>query len=1475
GGERVGWEYQNVSLTRVPGYGFGIAVSGGRDNPHFINGEPSIAISDVLKAGPAEGKLQVNDRVMSANGVSLENVDYTTAVQVLRECGNTVNLLIKRRTLLPNSDLLKVTLTKSNKKDDFGVVLGCKFFIKEITNRNLIDKESSLQEGDIIVKINTTSLENLNLKEAKKLIENSKEKLNLVINREQNANNNRQNETINGYSNGQSRWSTANLYDNAMAIKDQTTYDNIANTNSRTNWSNQNVYVQPPTRGDFGQNSDEKNNLLVMQSQGGPSGRNRGPISDISLQQLDQPATPLLTTHSRDPSLPNESDPPPRPPPPRPNNTYDDDPLSRRKQQIGVICEPRFISFQKDGSVGIRLTGGNEVGIFVTAVQPGSPASLQGLQSGDKIIKANNKDMRGVTREDAVLFLLSLQEQIDLVVQNRKEEYDEIVANQKGDSFYIRVHFTYDSAGKGELAFHFGEVFHVIDTLFNGVVGSWLVYRLGRNNQEIQKGSVPNRNRAEELAAEQSTEKAKKADTSTERRGSFFKRRSARRSKSLSKDHWEEVVFGDCNSKFAAYERVGLKHPGFIRPVVLFGPLADVAREKLLKDYPDKYGFPQLDTNMEDVPKSSKFSGIVRLSAIREVVDKGKHALLDITPSAVDRLNYAQFYPIVIFMRAENKSVVKEMRSRSSKSIHKSSRKLYEHAVKLEKHWSHVFTATVTLTSADMWYKKLRETIDKQQQQTIWIAESKPEEVIGDDFLFPMTSRLSYASSPESDLDLANDSRLDNEDDNSHRLVKASSDPSIATADDNPIAMNSFGYPPPYSQRTPNKQELSKALTNEAKSKSSAHTSNANHSSAAINDTDRDREDYFGSPKDSSAYNTLKAGERYPPPGPSNENIYGTKAHTGPEPPPRVDRLNKPSRFRSAHERLFGRRESRRESFTAPDYINTTTPPTSAPQSQKCDSLDRPAMTNGRHISGAFGDSSSYSSDSYNKYGSPSSTLDNKQKYNSISSNGRPAHDPYRFTRSTAIPGRMDPSNPLNQMNQINQMNQMKPQSPERAAKPTSTPTKYVDPIQSRPVPPSPPPKPANKYHSRMTDGRPVPPPKPSHYNSRPWSNDNDAIDANMNQMPSNLQTNGFGYSPVYQQTKRSTHPTLESNGPPAYYSSMPSKDYQPNMRAPPPLANGANSEVNNNLYAEQSSFGSPIRKGQYSEADGGAGYMSSKGNYEMRSPYNSFAKSNSSPMKDNYATNGPYLNVPYPPKHSRTSTFASQPSQQPPPPPPVALQPPPSILDLSTNREHRGSAFELYRKPIDSTSRSNLHTFGHHGLPPPPPPLINSEHNLVLALILMIVDRLSTSSVDSNHTVIAAAKGVFTSDGGVLTSDETGVSVIIPVGAIPEDTEQEIYFKVCQDMKLAPPLDSEKGETLMSPIVMCGPHGLRFEVPVELRLPHCASVNPEGWAFALKSSDTNNGEPSEWQNVTLGTDDGITSSKLDNRFVSVLVDHF
>lgn len=98
------------------------------------------------------------------------------------------------------------------------------------------------------VKVNNAGTENLSLKDAKKLIENSKEKLHLVIKREQNLINSRLNENngINGLN--QSRWSTSNLYDNAPinTIKERG-FDPVSG--NRQNWSNQNVYVQPPTRG--------------------------------------------------------------------------------------------------------------------------------------------------------------------------------------------------------------------------------------------------------------------------------------------------------------------------------------------------------------------------------------------------------------------------------------------------------------------------------------------------------------------------------------------------------------------------------------------------------------------------------------------------------------------------------------------------------------------------------------------------------------------------------------------------------------------------------------------------------------------------------------------------------------------------------------------------------------------------------------------------------------------------------------------------------------------------------------------------------------------------------------------------------------------------------------------------------------------------------------------------------------------------
>lgn len=83
--------------------------------------------------------------------------------------------------------------------------------------------------------------------------------------------------------------------------------------------------------------------------------------------------------------------------------------------------------------------------------------------------------------------------------------------------------------------------------------------------------------------------------------------------------------------------------------------------------------------------------------------------------------------------------------------------------------------------------------------------------------------------------------------------------------------------------------------------------------------------------------------------------------------------------------------------------------------------------------------------------------------------------------------------------------------------------------------------------------------------------------------------------------------------------------------------------------------------------------------------------------------------------------------------------------------------------------------------------------------VLTLVPPSLSPSTLDDDdedegHTVVATARGIFNCNGGVLSSIETGVSIIIPQGAIPESVEQEIYFKVCRDNSILPPLDKEKG---------------------------------------------------------------------------------
>ncbi len=101
--------------------------------------------------------------------------------------------------------------------------------------------------------------------------------------------------------------------------------------------------------------------------------------------------------------------------------------------------------------------------------------------------------------------------------------------------------------------------------------------------------------------------------------------------------------------------------------------------------------------------------------------------MLDITPNAVEHLNYAQYFPICVFLRADSHGHVKELRYKYAKTVKaKSSKRLYENSQRLSSFYSHLFTDTIELEQGQ-WFKRLKEVIEMQQQQPLWISQELDE----------------------------------------------------------------------------------------------------------------------------------------------------------------------------------------------------------------------------------------------------------------------------------------------------------------------------------------------------------------------------------------------------------------------------------------------------------------------------------------------------------------------------------------------------------------------------------------------------------------------------------------------------------------------------------------------------------------------------------------------------------------------------
>ncbi|XP_072252082.1 netrin receptor UNC5A isoform X6 [Leuresthes tenuis] len=148
--------------------------------------------------------------------------------------------------------------------------------------------------------------------------------------------------------------------------------------------------------------------------------------------------------------------------------------------------------------------------------------------------------------------------------------------------------------------------------------------------------------------------------------------------------------------------------------------------------------------------------------------------------------------------------------------------------------------------------------------------------------------------------------------------------------------------------------------------------------------------------------------------------------------------------------------------------------------------------------------------------------------------------------------------------------------------------------------------------------------------------------------------------------------------------------------------------------------------------------------------------------------------------------------------------------------------------------------------------PLPNGSHTLHNGKLNSdpadFVSRLSTQSYFKTlpRDVANTSYGTFNFLGGRLTIPNTGISLLIPPEAIPRGKIYEIYLTVQRKEDLRLPLAG--CQTLLSPVVSCGPPGVVLSRPVILSMDHCFDACLDNWAVRLKKQNYEGA----WEDVLL-----------------------
>ncbi|XP_042184478.1 discs large homolog 1-like protein isoform X8 [Oncorhynchus tshawytscha] len=695
-GTEADYEYEEITLERGNS-GLGFSIAGGTDNPH-IGEDPSIFITKVIPGGAAaqDGRLRVNDVILRVNEADVRDVTHSRAVEALKEAGSLVHLYVRRRKPV-SEKVMEIKLVKGPKGLGFSIAGGVgnqhipgdnSIYVTKIIEGGAAHKDGRLQIGDKLLAVNSACLEEVSHEHAVTALKNTPDVVYLKV-----------------------------AKPNSVFMNDSFAPPDITNCEFPLSYSqHMENHISPPS-------------------------------------YLGQPL-----------------------PPEAPSGHYSPTPKSMLGEE--VTREPRKVVLHRGTTgLGFNIVGGEDgEGIFISFILAGGPADLCGeLRKGDRLVSVNGVDLRSATHEQAAAALKNAGQTVTIVAHYRPEEYSRFEAKihdlreqmmnssissgsgslrtSQKRSLYVRVLFDYDKTKDSGLPsqglnFKFGDILHVVNASDDEW---WQARQVTPEGEAEEVGVIPSKRRVEKK--ERARLKTVKFNSKSRDRGDNPDDMLSKSQKHITSNASDsESSYRGQEEYVLSYEPVNQQEVNYTRPVIVLGPMKDRVNDDLISEFPDKFGscVPhttrpkrdyEVDTRdyhfvvsreqMEKDIQDHKFIEAgqynnhlygTSVQSVREVAEKGKHCILDVSGNAIKRLQLAQLHPIAVFIKPKSMENIMEMNKRLTEE---QSRKTFDRATKLEQEFTEHFTAIVQGDTLEEIYEQVKQTIEEQSGLFIWVLSKE------------------------------------------------------------------------------------------------------------------------------------------------------------------------------------------------------------------------------------------------------------------------------------------------------------------------------------------------------------------------------------------------------------------------------------------------------------------------------------------------------------------------------------------------------------------------------------------------------------------------------------------------------------------------------------------------------------------------------------------------------------------------------